>query len=283
MKLFRLSSLLCGAMLLLSTACTPPYIEEEPIGLDTHPRRFFFNTILAPQAVYMAQVPTVRMHYPAEHGDLIRQGKVIEVFLTGRQHVDPESWGVSSRNTAEVIELSSNFESVATAQGDGNYYAPKAYSTDGGAYKHTLSSGIRSMSLTALGTYNATYPEGSDLSPITQVYWMQVERKAGRTVRQEEMQRIWQVYGRHIQPPFDDFLRIARTAPLSELKDVALPALGPSSEPRPEQAQLYNKAGVLCYIVLKEQPDQGEQALRLTLTLMDGRELTRDVRLQLGN
>lgn len=281
MNLFRLSSLLCGAMLLLCTACTPPYVEEEPIGMDTHPRRFFFNTILEPREVHMARVPTVRMHHPTEHSDFIRQGRVIEVYLTGKQHVDPESWGVSSRNTAEVIELSSNFESVATAQGDGNYYAPKAGSTDGGAYKHTLSSGIRSMSLTAVGGYSATYPAGSDLAPITQAYWVQVERKANRSVTQGELDRIWQAYGTNVQPPFDAFVRTTRTAPLVELKGIALPAVNRGQEPM--EAVHGARTGVVCYLVLKELPEQGEQTLRLTLTLMDGRELTREATLSLGN
>lgn len=280
MNLFRLSSLLCGAMLLLCTACTPPYVEEEPIGMDTYPRRFFFNTILEPREVHMARVPTVRMHHPTEHSELIRQGRVIEVYLRGRQYRDA-SLGGFLFNAQKAKEESAGFEAVATARGDGHYYAPKNHSTDGGAYKHTLTSGIRSLSLTSVGGYSATYPAGSDLTPITQAYWVQVERKANRSVTQEELHRIWQEYGTQIQPPFNGFDRTWHWTSLADLKDIDLPAL--NGQQPPIGVQMDYNTGVLCYLVLKELPEQGEQTLRLTLTLMDGRELTRDLFLRLGN
>lgn len=227
----------------------------------------------------MARVPTVRMHHPTEHSDFIRQGRVIEVYLTGKQHVDPESWGVSSRNTAEVIELSSNFESVATAQGDGNYYAPKAGSTDGGAYKHTLSSGIRSMSLTALGTYNAAYPQGSDLSPITQLYSVQLQKQANRKLYTGELERIQGEYGLGVRPPFDDFLKLERISTLDQWQDIALPTgAGYINHDNEDRGRL------LLGLVRFTEPATARQVqLRLTLTLMDGRELTREATLSLGN
>lgn len=275
MNLFRLSSLLCGAMLLLFAACTPPYVEEEPIGMDTYPRRFFFNTILEPKEVHMARPNRVDFNTP-EYINQIQQGRAIEVYLTGTSYSNYGRW---SANTGSATEPKS-FASLASAIGDGNYYGYK-YPLGAVSYEHTLTSGIRSLSLTAVGGYSATYPAGSDLAPITQAYWVQVERKANRSVTQGELDRIWQAYGTNVQPPFDAFVRTTRTAPLVELKGIALPAVNRGQEPM--EAVHGARTGVVCYLVLKELPEQGEQTLRLTLTLMDGRELTREATLSLGN
>lgn len=217
---------------------------------------------------------------PQEYREQIQQGRAIEVYLTGIQHASP-GLGISSGNTASTSYQSKSFASLASAIGDGNYYGYKYSSLSAGAYEHTLTSGVRSLILTAVGSYSATYPAGSDLAPITQVYWMQVERKAGRSVTQEEFHRIWEMYGLNVEPPFDDFLRIPRTASLSELKDIAVPALnrGQSSI----EVVQGSRADVLCYLVLKELPEQGKQTLRLTLTLMDGIVLTRELTLSLGS
>lgn len=268
---FRLSSLLCGAILLLYTACSQDEPAPRVVGDgDTEPEQYYFSGLLQADGLELepSDIPAVQYEFTA--GGPTMRGQIFRLYAVGTMYSD---------RTDEGADYNADFKRLADSIGDGNCYAPGWSSVEQGAYRHTLTSGIRSISLTALSDYSDAYPKGSDLSYITQVYSLQLHKQANRKLAEGELQRIQQKYGKQVRPPFDAFLKQERISMLNEWRDVAIPTgRGYVDSDNEMRGRL-----LFGFILLTEPPIVAEQTLRLTLTLMDGTVLTRDLILRLGN
>lgn len=251
--------------LILLSACRGKE-REIPIGWGTStPRQYYLSGVICADDLLLkpSEVSVVGNEFSS--GGPTMRGQLFEFYAVGDLYRDGHRYA--------------DFKRLADSFGDGNYYAPAGSSIHGGAYRHTLSSGIRSMSLTALSSYNATYPQGSDLSPITQLYSVQLQKQANRKLYTGELERIQGEYGLGVRPPFDDFLKLERISTLDQWQDIALPTgAGYINHDNEDRGRL------LLGLVRFTEPATARQVqLRLTLTLMDGRELTREATLSLGN
>lgn len=255
------SIFLTALVALCLVACSSLALEDKSlIGSDDDPEQYFLNSVLRAERIQVKLSKQTDDNYlvyrlsPAHQAHM--QGKLLAVSLGGTDlYRDRDSY--TSPNRAE-------FRRLADSIGDGNYYRPKAFSTDGGAYKHTISSGIKSISLKALSVYNATHPAGSDLGDMTHVCWMEILKRAKRdAVVGEMLQRIWEKYGRQVRPPFDDFARQPQISLLADLAPIHIPAL--MSEGSSEE--------LLCYLSLNQEPSTAVQELELSITLMNGQVL----------